>query len=1552
MSLNKLSILRRQTEVGCSITLHLTTGGSVSGLIKDLNDDFVVVDLNDRTVTVFSENISTWELHKASARHDEAVSADASPVPTQPIPVSTSGSPTAPSTKPGTKEPAVDESAPAIRIELVEKLASVKAAFGASTRQVSIVAPVWSTSFRAEEFPERARAVVKTQWDKARSQYEYALKIRERSRLNTVLIQTLQPLVDQFPTSPSLRLFTAQLLLELDRAQEAEEHCKVAAAVRSKDPESWYALAFAAKDHSPLECYALRQYFLTAEVANLGNAWFRFLGVALDLSDISGLFAVLTTLFQQTSSQENAQTLQDSLIFALLTVNREADARDYVDGVLRGTQVRIDEFCDRLATEVSRACESIAEVERELSELAHPKPQTVVEKVRQPGVCEGHITSFGSQMFGFIEDLYGEKHFFRISDVEEDDLRTSLLSSAWRHANHVDFVSVPTRGQKYRRASNIVSHVTLDKLVELGEQACRQGNYASASSYVKRMRAIDKSNERVLRLEQKVKASVQERMRKEGAGLPKGEGPYAQAKRAQLVDQNLVKAEQLYRQALTQGDKVESAVKDLASLLQQRGDSNEAIELVLQQRKRLKARPTPYDNLLATLFQHAGRHEEAIETLRELLDRSGPSQQLVLMRRIAFSQFRSKQYSDAESTLNSLLRLRPGDSTAERWLASLEEARESGDYGEAEHIFAVAGDLADESIELSSLAREALKNCSFEGVNPSKVQSNSFSTSDADRLEKLAKQLGTKTPGDRANYYLSAAAILDRLAPEENSRKIHDYLRRYFASMGDSAWIGKKSADVVRSYYVESLGLVSALDLDEAWRTVVRYLGSYLPERIERLESKLPRGERIGKGPYIEVYREVLKEFADINAEGALAGIRYLCTHSSFVEKATRKAIEEDSELRALLGKRIGAEVSDRKEIEVRWNQLLSEESHRLRRNLYHCQALAKHQLTSASMEEVATQLRMLEEGTCALDSERIRRLSDIVGQAHGFCRTGEYEDKEQHYWMVTTQSDTFEADIKNLPTQFSFEALLPVALHIRSLVEEDYAQLQISSAPQVELRLLVDHYVPDRRGEIRLQVQVSNKPGCSPASSVALHLGPNESPYYQAESYNHPLGAAVRGGGSLVTQISVRPQDQAIRDKAFPVHLEASYRNRMGEERRTGKSEWSVRLYDASSFVEIENRYAPYAEGGPVDDPDMFVGREDILEKLTSTLVGSASKHVVMYGQKRAGKSSVLEHLKRQLVKKADCIVCSFSLQDVATELNEFSFLYRILQSIAENLEDLHDDGAEVPLFEIPSMLEVKEAPTLVFHQAMSRFIRSIRAATEAPPRKLILLVDEFTEIYKQIKRGRIDRDFMKVWKAIVEKKYFSSVLAGQDIMAEFMDFYANEFGVTEPIRLTYLPVNDALSLIENPIGADRYVGKSTQRIVDLTAGSPYYTMMFCKRLVDYMNATRSAVVTEADVNAVEQDMLTGNGRLARDKFDNLICAGDGKEDSGIDPQDSLALCASIAKNADKGWCAEGNVVDKDDAFSRQLISDLEHRDVIEKKGSAIRLCVGIFKDWLVMNA
>jgi hypothetical protein len=66
---------------------------------------------------------------------------------------------------------------------------------------------------------------------------------------------------------------------------------------------------------------------------------------------------------------------------------------------------------------------------------------------------------------------------------------------------------------------------------------------------------------------------------------------------------------------------------------------------------------------------------------------------------------------------------------------------------------------------------------------------------------------------------------------------------------------------------------------------------------------------------------------------------------------------------------------------------------------------------------------------------------------------------------------------------------------------------------------------------------------------------------------------------------------------------------------------------------------------------------------------------------------------------------------------------------------------------------------------------------------------------------------------------------------------------------------------------------------------------MMLCNRIVAYMNRTRALVATEADVNLVEREMISGNNPLTFDKFDNLLTAGDSQRDSGISPDGPRAM-------------------------------------------------------------
>ena len=69
--------------------------------------------------------------------------------------------------------------------------------------------------------------------------------------------------------------------------------------------------------------------------------------------------------------------------------------------------------------------------------------------------------------------------------------------------------------------------------------------------------------------------------------------------------------------------------------------------------------------------------------------------------------------------------------------------------------------------------------------------------------------------------------------------------------------------------------------------------------------------------------------------------------------------------------------------------------------------------------------------------------------------------------------------------------------------------------------------------------------------------------------------------------------------------------------------------------MADNQTRYSinPYIAGAPIKGETMFFGRDDIFEAVRSRLVGQHQDNVVViYGQRRTGKTSVLCQMGRRL--------------------------------------------------------------------------------------------------------------------------------------------------------------------------------------------------------------------------------------------------------------------------------------------------------------------------------
>ncbi|PWZ14212.1 Protein POLLENLESS 3-LIKE 2 [Zea mays] len=102
--------------------------------------------------------------------------------------------------------------------------------------------------------------------------------------------------------------------------------------------------------------------------------------------------------------------------------------------------------------------------------------------------------------------------------------------------------------------------------------------------------------------------------------VPVGDTPYVRAKRVQLVDKDPEKAIALFWSAINAGDRVDSALKDMAIVMKQQNRAEEAIEAIKSLRSRCSDQAQEsLDNILLDLYKRCGRLDDQISLLKHKL---------------------------------------------------------------------------------------------------------------------------------------------------------------------------------------------------------------------------------------------------------------------------------------------------------------------------------------------------------------------------------------------------------------------------------------------------------------------------------------------------------------------------------------------------------------------------------------------------------------------------------------------------------------------------------------------------------------------------------------------------------------------------------------------------------------------------------------------------------------------------------------------------------------------------------------------------------------------
>ncbi|HEY4724202.1 MAG TPA: AAA family ATPase, partial [Anaerolineae bacterium] len=251
-----------------------------------------------------------------------------------------------------------------------------------------------------------------------------------------------------------------------------------------------------------------------------------------------------------------------------------------------------------------------------------------------------------------------------------------------------------------------------------------------------------------------------------------------------------------------------------------------------------------------------------------------------------------------------------------------------------------------------------------------------------------------------------------------------------------------------------------------------------------------------------------------------------------------------------------------------------------------------------------------------------------------------------------------------------------------------------------------------------------------------------------------------------------------------------------------------------AASFVRIFP--IPYVTGMPLKTNNLFVGRQDVFAYIKEHLFGAYQNNViVLHGQRRTGKTSILYRLKDVLAETHVCVLVDMQGKAARGTLD---FLYSLADDIVYTLED-HGCTAN-----LPPRSDFAESPEFVFR---SRFLRGVYDVlpvdSNGKQKHLLLMFDEFEELQKRVEDGKLEAEIFPFLRNLMQHEDpLDFVFAGTHKLEELgAEYWSILFNIASYKKITFLTPDDARRLITEPVAPNlEYDPLAIDRIYSVTGG------------------------------------------------------------------------------------------------------------------------------------
>jgi hypothetical protein len=413
----------------------------------------------------------------------------------------------------------------------------------------------------------------------------------------------------------------------------------------------------------------------------------------------------------------------------------------------------------------------------------------------------------------------------------------------------------------------------------------------------------------------------------------------------------------------------------------------------------------------------------------------------------------------------------------------------------------------------------------------------------------------------------------------------------------------------------------------------------------------------------------------------------------------------------------------------------------------------------------------------------------------------------------------------------------------------------------RAELRVLLESRNMIKREYNIVRLGLANE-GISKAENITVSILPS-SDYSIMNSHDGNLGILSPGESNVLEfHIKLKEEQNLVR-----VSFAIKYDDAEKEGKRLSFGDQVTLAETEEKYVEIIN---PYRPGNPLRTPEMFYGRDSLLEAIEKTLMMKDRTHVlILHGQRRTGKTSILYQLGIRLGHEFLPVVFDFQgvppnlgtenesippdlrneTESVPLDLESRNFFYWMTFEI---WKEISRRGIEVLM---PDQERFSRNPAFYFRDI---FLREVRE--KLGDCILVFMMDEFESIDYKIREGKIDEDILPFMRNLMQHyDKMDFIFSGTHRLEEMSsDYWSILFNIGLYHKISFLERHEAIQLICDPVKESmRYDPLAVEKILEMTAGHPYFVQLICYYLVNHQIKRKQNYVTIEDVNDVLEEVV-----------------------------------------------------------------------------------------------